>query len=126
MHELSICRALLLQIHDLVEQHQACGVIEIVIGIGPLAGVESNLLARAYCIASAGTIAEHAKLTLETIPVKVICEQCGESAAVQPEALRCPKCGDLHTTLISGDELLLMSVELEQGTFAIPPNQTIH
>ena len=124
MHELSICQALLRQIDDLITEHHASGVIEVVLGIGPLSGVESHLLANAYSIASAGTVAEQAKLIIEALPVRVNCPQCGTESAVQHNKLLCPHCGNWRTILISGDELLLMSVELAQEAMA--KNYTLH
>ena len=114
MHELAICQSLMDQVRDIALERRAKCVTSIVIGMGPLSGVEEQLLKNAYPIASAGTVAENAELIVETIPIKVRCNQCGCESEVLPNKLVCKKCGDWQTTLISGDELLLMSVELEK------------
>ena len=114
MHELSICQALMNQVEAIALERNAQCVTSIVISMGPLSGVEAQLLKNAYPIASAGTVAEHAELIIETQPVRVKCNQCGSESDVPVNKLVCKQCGDWRTTLISGDELLLMSVELEK------------
>jgi hydrogenase nickel incorporation protein HypA/HybF len=74
--------------------------------------LEPQLLEQAFPLARAGTIAAHAALAIETLPVRVRCETCGAETAATPNRLLCGACGDWHTQLVSGDELLLVSVEL--------------
>ena len=112
MHELSICQALLAQVEKIVTEHQARAAEKIVVRIGPLAGVEPRLLQEAFPIASAGSTAQGAELHIEELPLRVHCESCGAESDAQPNRLLCGACGDWHTRLISGDEMLLASVEL--------------
>ena len=114
MHELAICQSLMDQVETIAQERNAQCVISIVVAMGPLSGVEAQLLKNAYPIASAGTIAEDAELVIEHLPVKVRCTQCGSESNALPNKLICKQCGDWRTTLISGDELMLMSVELEK------------
>ena len=115
MHELAICQSLIDQVEDIALERKAQSVIVIVIGIGALSGVESQLLKNAYPIASAGTVAEDAELVIEHLPIKVKCTQCGSESEALPNKLICKQCGDWRTTLLSGDEMMLMSVELEKA-----------
>ena len=112
MHELSICQALLEQVEAIAREHRSTVIERIVLRIGPLSGVEVPLLEQAYPLAAAGTVAEHAALDIETLPVKVRCRTCGTESEVGPNRLVCPSCGDYRTDLISGDEMLLARVEL--------------
>ena len=102
------------QVEQIASERGAQSVTSIVVGMGPLSGVEEQLLKNAYPVASAGTIAEHAELIVENLPIKVRCNQCGSESEATPNKLTCRRCGDWKTTLISGDELILMSVELEK------------
>ncbi len=115
MHELSICQALVVQVESLAREHSANRVAQITLGIGALSGVEPDLLEQAYTVACAGTVADKAELIVERLPVRVRCEQCGEETSVRPNRLVCGKCGDWHTRLTSGDECVLMNVELVKG-----------
>jgi hydrogenase nickel incorporation protein HypA/HybF len=114
MHELSVCQALLTQVADLARDHRANTVHKIVIRVGPLAGVEPRLLVQAFPLACAGTLAESAKLVIEELPLRVHCETCSAESVALPNRLVCGACGDWHTRLVSGDELLLASVELSR------------
>lgn len=120
MHELSVCQNMLAQVSEVATRHRARGVTGIRVQIGPLSGVEPRLLAQAFPLASAGTIAEGAALTLEELPVRVQCETCGRESEASANRLTCGACGDWHTRLIGGDEMLLASVELETPTIDSP------
>ena len=90
MHELSVCQALVRQLRDIAREQRAARITRVVVQIGPLSGVEPELLRHAYPVASAGSPAADAALILEPLPIRIH-----------------------RTRLISGDELLLVSVELE-------------
>ena len=112
MHELAVCQALIGQVRDIARQHQATAVTAVNVRIGPLSGVEADLLEQAFPLASAGTVAEASRLVIEKLPIRVRCEACGAETLVEPNRLVCGRCGDWHTRLVSGDEMLLASVEL--------------
>ncbi|MEZ5541312.1 MAG: hydrogenase maturation nickel metallochaperone HypA [Pseudomonadota bacterium] len=111
MHELSVCQALIDQVEAIAAEHRAREINEIFIEIGPLSGVEPPLLEQAFDIASAGTVADGAKLIVRTMPVRVSCRECGAITDALPSRLVCGVCGDWRTQLVSGDELLLTSLE---------------
>lgn len=112
MHELSVCQALISQVEDIARQHQAEGIRHIIVCIGPLSGVEPELLIQAFPLASAGTVAQDSQLIIERSPIRVHCERCGADTDAELNKLVCGACGDWHTKLLSGDEMLLASVEL--------------
>jgi hydrogenase nickel incorporation protein HypA/HybF len=116
MHELSVCQGLISQVQDIVRQHDARAVEKIIVRIGPLSGVEAALLQDAYSIARAGTVAAQAELVIEVMPVRVRCETCGAETGASVNRLLCGECGDYHTRLLSGDEMILASVELVRAT----------
>jgi len=113
MHELAICQALIGQVEGLAKERHAASVSDIFVAVGRLSGVESVLLQNAFPIAAAGTVAQDAKLHLEDLPVKVHCASCDVESEVEANRLLCDQCGGWQTRLVSGDELLLLSVELE-------------
>ena len=100
------------QVESIAREQQADSVVSVHLGIGPLSGVEPRLLEQAFFIASAGSIAADAQLVIESLPVRVSCEQCGEITDALPARLICGNCGNWRTKLVSGDELLLTHVEL--------------
>jgi hydrogenase nickel incorporation protein HypA/HybF len=114
VHEFSVCRSLLTEVARVAERHAAQGVVSLTVAVGPLSGVEPGLLARAFTLARCGTIAQDAALHVERAPVKVRCRSCAQvTTAAAVNRLVCGRCGDFRTDLVSGDELMLLSVELE-------------
>lgn len=115
MHELSVCQALIEQVQRLAREHRALRVDRIVLQIGPLAGIEPELLKHAYPVAAAGTLAEGADLVFEARPVTVHCRDCGGDSEALPNRLLCAHCGSFRTELTGGDEMLLASLEFLQA-----------
>ena len=113
MHELAVAQALVEQVDAVIGQHQASCATAIRVRIGPLAGVVPDLLASAFPFAAAGRRMEHADLEFILAPIQVRCQTCGAETEAAMNRLLCGACGDWHTQIISGDELLLESVELE-------------
>lgn len=111
MHELSICRDIIRQVEDLAIQHDAASVTNIKICIGPLSGIEPQLLAQAFTSAATESIAENAELEIEVMPIRVRCQQCHAESEATINRLICGVCGHTQTRLLSGDEMLLTSVE---------------
>ena len=112
MHEFAVCQDMLHQIESIAVEQQAAAVDRVTVRIGPLSGIEAHLLSQAFPLAAAGTIAEKAELIVEALPIKVKCQSCGAETEAKPNRLVCGQCGDYHTQLLSGDEMLLASLEL--------------
>ena len=116
MHELAVAQALVEQVDAVIDQHHASHAVLIRVRIGPLAGVVPELLATTFPLAAAGSRMEHAELDLVAAPITVRCQTCGAETEATMNRLLCGACGDWHTQVISGDELLLESVELETAS----------
>ncbi|MBT8101513.1 MAG: hydrogenase maturation nickel metallochaperone HypA [Gammaproteobacteria bacterium] len=114
MHELSVCMSLLDQVAAIARERGASKVTRIELRVGPLSGVEVDLLRHAYPMAAAGTIAVDAELVIESADVVVRCSLCGAESDAKPNRLLCGSCGDFRTNVISGDELILQRVELDE------------
>lgn len=128
MHELSVCLSMLDQVRNIARDRDAQQVSKIFVQVGPLSGIEPELLAQAFPIASAGTVAADAELILEPSALRIRCLECGEEAETQANKLLCPHCGSNQTQLISGDELMLSRVELitDAAEPEVPPDTTLH
>ena len=113
MHELSVCLSLLEEVKRVARENNAGSVTRIIVKIGPLSGVEPDLLRNAYPLAAAGTVAEDAELDIEIAGIIVSCSQCGGESPATPNRLLCAHCGDYRTKLLSGDEMVLQSLELD-------------
>lgn len=112
MHELSVCQALVTQLAA-VSAANGGGAVELVrLRIGPLSGIEAPLLRRAFPLAAAGTVADGAELLIEMAPVTVLCHECGARTHAAPNRMLCGACNAYRVRMVSGDEMLLESVEL--------------
>lgn len=116
MHELSVCQALIDRVTLIANEQNARQVFSVRVAVGPLSGVEPQLLQQAYPIAAAGSIAADSELELEALPIRVLCSSCEQESDALPNRLVCGHCGDWRTTLVSGDELMLQGIELERET----------
>lgn len=82
--------------------------------IGEMAGVVPESLRFCFEVASEGTPAQGAQLTIEEIPIKCRCCQCGSDFSVESYAFICPKCGNADVELLSGNELQVVELELDE------------
>ncbi len=112
MHELAVCQALLDEVERIARERRAERVCSVRVRLGALAGVEPQLLQRAYEIARAGTLAAEAALAIEESPTRVYCPRCRTEGPARAQRLVCAACGEWRTQLVAGDELVLMSVDL--------------
>jgi hydrogenase nickel incorporation protein HypA/HybF len=120
VHELAVAQALVEQVDAVIDQHGATLASQIRVRIGPLAGVVPELLATSFPLAAAGSRMQHATLEFSHAPIQVHCQTCGAETEAAMNRLICGACGDWHTQVISGDELLLESVELETTSSLTP------
>lgn len=112
MHELAVCQGLMREVERVAHAAGAERVVGVTVRIGPLAGVEPQLLQSAFPLASAGTAAAGARLVIEHAPIQVRCRRCGHESQATTSHLVCGLCGHWQVQVVSGEELLLARVEL--------------
>jgi hydrogenase nickel incorporation protein HypA/HybF len=111
VHEYSIVQELVARVEDLSRLHHAQSVRRLVVRIGELSGVETELLSTAYDTFRERTCCENAELSIEPVRARWVCPSC---AAPVPRAavLRCGSC-ELPARLMEGDEIMLARIEME-------------
>jgi len=114
MHELAICQGLIREVARVAAGHGAARVKSVTVTVGPLSGVETAALEAAFPIARAGSVASDAALIVETSEISIRCKQCGSQSAAPINRLVCGACGHSRVQILSGDELLLKSIELSR------------
>jgi len=110
MHEYSIVQSLVDSVAAAVGARDA-SVHEVHVSIGEMSGVDCGLLTTAYEVFRAGTLCEHATLTIDRIPALWHCPRCRQPIA-NGAFLRCVACNE-PTQLAAGDEIILQRIELE-------------
>jgi hydrogenase nickel incorporation protein HypA/HybF len=111
MHELAVCQALLMEVERVARKSAAGAVTRVIVRVGPLSGIEPQLLSRAFSVARAGGAARDAALCIEAAPVRVRCLACDAESEAAPQRLVCAHCGGWRTRLLSGDEMTLQRLE---------------
>ncbi len=113
MHEASLVRALLRQVEDLMQQHQARRVRCVRVIVGEFSGVEADLLETAFEDQVGDSAARGARLEVSRRPLRGRCGGCGWEFAIVKFRFECPRCASRDIKAIAGEELLLDSVTLE-------------
>ena len=112
MHEFSICRSLIDQVEAVAREHSATTIKAIVVGLGPLCGIQADELRQAFPLASAGTLAGDARLHIRLHPLRWRCLDCGEASETMTPTDRCARCHSDNLQLLGGDQIFLEHVEV--------------
>jgi hydrogenase nickel incorporation protein HypA/HybF len=116
MHELSIAQSVL----DIVHQHVPAGeekrVRIIRLSIGTMAGVVADSLAFCFSAITQGTPFEGAVLEIAQIPLTAHCNTCEANAPIDRTRFICPACGGSDLTVVSGREMQVREIELNDQT----------
>jgi hydrogenase nickel incorporation protein HypA/HybF len=113
MHEMSIAESLVDLIGDEARREGFAGVKRVRLKLGALGHVEPAALLFCFDVVARGTVAEGARLDMETVPGAGWCPRCGKSVAITQRYDLCPACGRSHVVMTAGDELRLAELEVE-------------
>jgi hydrogenase nickel incorporation protein HypA/HybF len=113
MHELSIAQALVTELEVIRRREGVLRILSCRIAVGSLSGVDPQSLSEAFPIVADGSEVAGVVLNIESIPLGVHCEACGQDGRVDGFTVRCLACGSDKVTVTAGRELHLVSVELD-------------
>ncbi len=112
MHECSLSRSIL----DAALGHaDGRNVTRVDVTVGALRQVVPDSLAFYFEIVSRGTACEGARLEARRAPARLRCA-CGEQWELVEPTFRCPRCDGGEVTVLSGEELTVDSIEVEEQT----------
>jgi len=93
--------------------------------IGEMAAIDQEALRFCFEAMIQETDLEALELGIEVCPRRHRCQVCGHEFVVRDYDSRCPQCASLQTTCISGDELELAYLEVEEyGASAVGTKST--
>jgi len=95
------------------EQAEAKKVTKINLVIGEMTGVVRECVQFYLDFLSKGTVVEGAALSVEMVPPKARCRQCGETFQLGEFDWTCTKCGGKSLQVMAGRELFVESIEVE-------------
>jgi hydrogenase nickel incorporation protein HypA/HybF len=111
MHELSIADAVV----AIASRHAGDRrVTRVELKVGHLRQVVPDALRFAFELVAVGTPVEGAELVMDVIPAAAVCRDCGATGELPGFPLVCAACGHADLELVSGEELLVDALELEE------------
>lgn len=108
MHELSICTS----IARIVDQHADGHPVACVhLRVGHLRQVVPDTLRFSWDVVVEGTALAGSVLDIDHVPAVIECRACTTRTALSSPVFRCA-CGSTDVAVVSGDELLVTSLDL--------------
>ena len=114
MHEVAIASSILESIEAEARRRPEARFTAVGVRIGELANVDRDALSFAFEALTRETPLEHLRLEIEWCPRRHSCLACGEEFVVKDWVLACPKCGESRSSCVSGTELDIAYLELEE------------
>jgi hydrogenase nickel incorporation protein HypA/HybF len=113
MHELGIATSVLQEARQEAQRHAGARLRKIRLRVGELSGVNAEALRFGFEVLARESKLEPLELEIESCPRRQRCPACGLTFTVAKYDLTCPACGNAQTEFVSGDELEVASLELE-------------
>lgn len=113
MHEYSLVRALLREVKKLSATAGDVIVTQVRIQIGPLSGVEPELLLTAFANLAPKSSMPEAELFIEEVPLMAECSECGTECEIVKYRFLCTQCYATRMRVTSGDTMLLESIGVQ-------------
>jgi hydrogenase nickel incorporation protein HypA/HybF len=112
MHELSIAQNIIEMIQDQVPARDLGNVTTVRLKVGAFAGVVPDSLEFSFEAITSGSPLSNARLEIETVPFRLLCNNCGTTGENDGGFSICETCGSTDTKILTGSELNLMEIEI--------------
>jgi hydrogenase nickel incorporation protein HypA/HybF len=120
MHELAIAQNILEIVQQYVRPDQMKEVRSVRLRIGALSGIVPESLEFCFNAIVSDTAMTGASLDIERVPTRADCPDCGSSFGIDDPVFSCPSCGGRGIKLVSGTELQVVEIGLDdQGAEAL-------
>lgn len=113
MHELGIAEEILKIVTRQAENKKAKAVTKVKIQVGEATVVEDSSLRFCFKELSKKTLAQGASLQIKKVPVRYRCPSCKKIFVLKNLDFLCPSCRVVSLRVVSGQELLVESIEIE-------------
>ncbi|HZD32652.1 MAG TPA: hydrogenase maturation nickel metallochaperone HypA [Candidatus Angelobacter sp.] len=114
MHELGIATSILESVEKESRRHEGVRITKVGVKIGELAGVDVDALQFGFECMIKETEWEGLVLEVESIPRLQRCPKCEHEFRMSDFDPQCPKCGEFATVCVSGEELDIAFMEVEE------------
>lgn len=86
----------------------------VTLSVGKLRQVVPDSLSFYFDIIARGTICDGARLEINVVPALLRCDNCAKEWEPDFPTFRCPFCADSKVTVLSGEEFMVESLEVEE------------
>lgn len=126
MHEMALAEGILSVVLD---ASGGANVRAVDLQVGALQLVVPESLRFSFELAAAGTPAEGAVVNVHETPARLKCRACGAETVLRTPPFQCERCTSTDVNVISGDEVMVESVELDGGELIrrreVPANEIL-
>ena len=114
MHEAKFTEEIVAVIIAELKKYPGRRAQRVALKVGAMFHLEPDSVRMHYQLLTHGTALEGVALDLKEEPVCVLCQRCGQTNPVEDHhLLMCPACDAMSVTVISSNEIVTESVELE-------------
>ncbi|MBY8986436.1 MAG: hydrogenase maturation nickel metallochaperone HypA [Candidatus Lokiarchaeota archaeon] len=123
MHEFSFAYNIFKVAEATAIKYKAKKITEVLLEIGELTLIVPELLQRSFEMATKGSIAEDAKLTIKITPGKIKCRECSKDSVVSItrdaqltglQLFQCSHCGSNNTEIIEGKKANVKNIKIQE------------
>jgi len=114
MHELSIAQSIVEIVLQHMPKEEGVSVRSVRLSLGAMAGVVPDSLEFCFGAITEGTPLEGARLEIEHVPLRAHCNSCGADGDIEPTLFVCRACGGTSLTVLSGREMQVRDIEIEE------------
>ena len=134
MHEYSIAAELIDAVMHHLAENLDVRVATVYVQVGRLSGIEPQLLLSAFELQAPPQLGPACKLILEDVPLRLVCDACGNEFQPPTWDFFCSSCHSGNTRVIAGEQLVLRRLVLEPVTAEVAsglaessePTQGVH
>ncbi|MFX0082064.1 MAG: hydrogenase maturation nickel metallochaperone HypA [Candidatus Hodarchaeota archaeon] len=123
MHEFSFAYNIFKVAEATALKYNAKKITEVILEIGELTLIVPELLQRSFDMATAGSIAEGAKLIIKMLPGKIKCRDCNKNSEVTLtkdaqltglQLFQCSHCHSNNTEIIEGKKANVKNIKIQE------------
>ena len=113
MHEMSLAEGIRGIVEETAQAQGFTRVKAVVIEVGQLSSVEVESLKFCFDVVMRGTVADGARLDIETVPGVGWCMPCGKSVPIKALYDPCPDCGSYQVQATGGTEMRVVALDVD-------------
>ena len=113
MHEMSIAQSLIEVIREEMIRHDVKALKSVRLNVGQMSAIVPESLSFCFEVITSGTELEGARLIMDVIPLKGLCDDCENEFEIKDYAFVCPSCDSTKIKTIAGQDLSVVEMEVD-------------